>query len=503
VVRAIVFLLMHVALAQASNNLVYQVFVRSFADTPADTDRVGDLRGLRENLKYVSDLNAGILWLMPVFPSASYHGYDIADYRNINPEYGTLRDMSDLIAAAHRRRIRIILDIAFNHTSTEHPWFQQAVRDPASPYRKFYHFDPKTRNGYLALFSRDMPDLNLAVPEVRAEVKDIAKFWLDRGIDGFRLDAAKHVFGDTFGTISEEDVRKNNEWWREFSAHVYSINPDAVLVGEVLDKPEVIRSHSAGLNALLDAPFMHAARAWIAHPSPGFLTNWIEQSKTYVSFPFLGSHDENPRLATFLEDRKAPVEEAYRVGMCLLLSVAKYPVIYNGDELMQRGRKWKGNPPDHRDEPGDGSRIYDETLREPFPWYGSRSLAPQTTWFIPRFDLRNDGVSVEEQNEPNSMLSLVRALSKLRNDLPDYANGAISSVSSDTETLLALEKLAGRYLLLINPTAKGQNHSVRKGAIVVFWSDGARKAWKRSGRDHIVKNILVPAYGFVLLRTKT
>ena len=437
-VRAIVLLLINVALAQSSNNLVYQVFVRSFADTPADTDRIGDLRGLRENLKYVSDLNAGILWLMPVFPSTTYHGYDIADYRNINPDYGNLRDMDDLIEAAHRRGIRIILDIAFNHTSTEHPWFQEALRDPASPYRKFYHFDPKARNGYLALFSRNMPDLNLAVPEVRAEVKDIAKFWLNRGIDGFRLDAAKHVFGDTFGTISEDDVRKNNEWWREFSAHVYSINPGAILVGEVLGKPEELKSHSAGLKSLLDAPFMHAARAWIAHPTSGFLTNWIEQSKSYVSFPFLGSHDENPRLATFLEDRKVPVDEAYRVGMCLLLSVAKYPVIYNGDELMQRGRKWKGNPPDHTDEPGDGSRIYDETLREPFPWYRSNSAAPQTAWFTPRFDRRNDGVSVEEQAKPTSMLGLVRALSKLRNELPDYANGELDTVFSDYGAVTSL-----------------------------------------------------------------
>ena len=210
-VRAIVLLLIYLALAQSSNNLVYQVFVRSFADTPADTDRIGDLRGLRENLKYVSDLNAGILWLMPVFPSTTYHGYDIADYRNINPDYGNLRDMDDLIEAAHRRGIRIILDIAFNHTSTEHPWFQEALRDPASPYRKFYHFDPKARNGYLALFSRNMPDLNLAVPEVRAEVKDIAKFWLNRGIDGFRNSTQpnrfwRHVRQPFLKTMSERTM---------------------------------------------------------------------------------------------------------------------------------------------------------------------------------------------------------------------------------------------------------------------------------------------------------
>ena len=501
-VRAIVLLLINVALAQASNNLVYQVFVRSFADTPTDPDRIGDLRGVRENLNYVSDLNAGILWLMPVFPANSYHGYDIINYRNINPDYGNLRDMDDLIEAAHRRGIRIILDIAFNHTSTEHPWFQQALRDPTSPYRKFYRFDPSARNGYLALFGRNMPDLNLAAPEVRAEVKDIAKFWLNRGIDGFRLDAAKHVFGDTFGPISEEDVRKNNEWWREFSDHVYSINPEAALVGEVLGKSEVLKSHSVGLKALLDAPFMHAARAWIASPTSGFLANWIKETQGYVPFIFLGSHDENPRLATYLDERKAHLDGAYRLGMYLLLSLAKHPVIYNGDELMQRGRKWKGNPPDHTDEPGDGSRIYDETLREPFPWYRSSSAAPQTAWFTPRFDRQNDGVSVEEQNEPKSMLGLVRALSKLRNELPDFANGELGSVFSDTAQLLAFEKSAGRYLVLINPTPSKQGYTVRKPANVVFWSDGGKKNWNRQRGGRTVMQVGVPAFGFVLLRMK-
>ena len=125
--------------AQSDNHLVYHLFVRSFADTPADTTsdgrEIGDLKGIREQLDYLNDgnpatdddLEVGILWLMPVFPSRSYHGYDINDYEAINPSYGTMRDMEDLIQAAHQRGIRVILDIAFNHTSNEHPWFREAV----------------------------------------------------------------------------------------------------------------------------------------------------------------------------------------------------------------------------------------------------------------------------------------------------------------------------------------------------------------------------------------
>jgi alpha-amylase len=488
---------------RAENNLVYQVFVRSFADSPTDADRIGDLRGVRENLAYLRSLNAGIMWLMPVFPSPSYHGYDISNYRDINPDYGTLRDMDALIADAHRRGIRIILDIAFNHTSAEHPWFKEALRNPESRYRRFYHFDEKHRNGYLALFSRNMPDLNLSEPEVREELKAIAKFWLDRGIDGFRLDAAKHVFGDTFGPIADADIRRNNDWWREFSGYVYGINRNAVLVGEVLGASSDLTRHAAGLSNLLDAPFMHAARTWLARPTQGFMKSWLESSKGYRSFPFLASHDENPRLATYLEDQKAPVEGTYRVGMCLLLSIAKYPILYNGDELMQRGRKWKGNPPDHRDEPGDGSRIYDETLREPLPWYKSDDKAPQTAWFQPRFDKPDDGVSVEEQNELGGMLDLVRALTKLRAELPDFANGEIDGVISDTRDLLAFEKAEGRFLVLINPTASDREYVDKAQSDLLFWSAGTKKTWGREKERRVKDTVVIPAFGFVLLRKKS
>ena len=132
---------------QGENNLVYHMFVRSWADTPADDDEVGDLKGIQEKLDYLNDgnlatngdLEAGILWLMPIFPSPSYHGYDVTDYKAVDPEYGTMQDLKDLIVAAHQRGMRVILDIPFNHTSDEHPWFKEAVDNPSSPFRTFYH----------------------------------------------------------------------------------------------------------------------------------------------------------------------------------------------------------------------------------------------------------------------------------------------------------------------------------------------------------------------------
>jgi glycosidase len=427
------------AQAQPVNNLVYQVFVRSFA---ASEGAVGDLRGIRQQFRYIRDLNAGILWLMPIFPATTYHGYDIADYRSVNPEYGTLADLDALIREAHASGVRVILDIAFNHTSTAHPWFKQAVDDPSSPYRKFYFIandddgTPLPRGWhviknvrYLGEFSRTMPDLNLENPAVRKEVKSIAKFWLDRGVDGFRLDAAMHVY--------DNDPERANKWWREFSVFVHSVNPRAILLGEVLGSADTARRYAPGLNRLLNDSFMRDIRSWIVKPKPGFLKQWIEDSQGFDPFVFVGSHDANPRLASYLEQNKKL--EAYRLAMYLLLLVPNNPVIYNGDELMQRGVKWDGG--------ADGSHIYDETLREPFPWFRSAVKPPQTTWFKPRYDSPNDGVSVEEQERKGGMLSLVRALAAFRKKHPGFANAGIVEIVEDSAQRLVFRK--GKYQVVI------------------------------------------------------
>ena len=506
-VVAVILLCAGCLLAQPDKNFVYQIFVRSFADSPTDTavdgKEIGDLRGIRENLDYLAQLQAGILWLMPIFPSATYHGYDIDDYKTVNPDYGTLHDLDALVKAAHRRGIRIILDIAFNHTSTRHPWFQAALKDPSAPASKFYVMakddgSPRprywhTRDGvrYLGHFGSNMPDLNLDNPAVRQELKAVAKFWLDRGIDGFRLDAAKHVY--------DGEPAKNNAWWREFSDHVYAINPHALLVGEVLSRPDALRDHAAGLEALLDAPFMHAAREYMVNPVPGFLEAWradLESyrkvrtgNRTFDTWAFLGSHDETPRLASFLEQRAAGrVQQTYTLGLYLLFAISKYPVVYNGDELMQRGIKWRGNPPTSRDEAGDGSRIYDETIREPFPWHKGEPRVPQTSWFTPRYDKPNDGVSVEEG--PVSLMA-VRSLSKFRAQHPDFANSDITEIVEDSGDWLVFER--GKYLVAINPTATEREVSAPqkwRGAGTVFRTGG--NATKRA----------VPAYGMVILQAR-
>ena len=191
--------------------MLYQIYPRSFADS--DGDGIGDLRGIASRLDYVADLGADAIWLSPIYPSPmADFGYDIADYTDVDPLFGTLSDLDALVAAAHGRGLRVILDLVPNHSSDEHPWFAEARASRDSPRRSWYlwhdgrgdgrppnnwqsvfggpawEWDEASGQFYLHLFDRKQPDLNWRNPEVRAAMYDVMRFWLDRGIDGFRID---------------------------------------------------------------------------------------------------------------------------------------------------------------------------------------------------------------------------------------------------------------------------------------------------------------------------
>lgn len=524
------------------NNLMYEVFVRSFACTR--TNGVGDLKGLRAKLDYLSDLNVGIIWLMPIFPTQSYHGYDVTDYRNVNPEYGMLDDLDALVRDAHARGIRVILDIPFNHTSREHPWFKDAIEN-VNGKRDWYLIKPDdgqrenfwrtimdshgNRLKYFGLFSPNMPDLNFDNAQMRAEVKAIAKFWLDRGVDGFRLDAAKHLYGWDFEP-NKAFIDQNNKYWREFSDFIYAINRDAILMGEVLGKEDDVVRHAGGLNLLVDEPFMHAARKQIETPVAGFAERYkrflqrgedANPDQPFGSFIYLASHDENPRLMSELRS-KIRVDEIiprYRLGLCILMSIGERPLLYQGDEIMQGGEKWNGNSPTDPRNPGDGSGIYDETLREPLPWYASNQGPHQALWqprnrenFLPQFDNPDDGISVEEENaDPDSTLNFVRALSRLRKEHPVLANGPLGRIISDSAEWLVFERgdENDRYLVLINLTSRELDYNFSdqwypeyRAASIVFWSDGAGLKWKdQTGNAAPINGTVhVAAFGMVVMK---
>src|SRR5687767_12780971 len=235
-----------------NDRVFYEIFVRSFYDS--DGDGIGDLQGVIEKLDYLNDgdpdttddLGVTGIWLMPVMEAPSYHGYDVTDYRKVDPDYGTNEDFRRLVNEAHERGIIVITDFVVNHTSTEHPWFQDSVQ--GGEHADWYVWsdtDPGTRgpsgqvvwhpadNGryYYAVFWEGQPDLNLANPDVKAEIYDVARFWLeDMGADGFRIDGARHIIEDE---ASQVDTPETIAWLTDFREHVRSINPDALVVGEV------------------------------------------------------------------------------------------------------------------------------------------------------------------------------------------------------------------------------------------------------------------------------
>jgi len=253
------------------DRVFYEIFVRSFADAttgPLANDGIGDFQGLIEKLDYLNDgdptttKDLGItgIWLMPINPSPSYHGYDVTDYYGVHPEFGTRQDFERFLAEAHRRGIRVIVDLVLNHSSSQHPRFVQALRgDPAS--RDWYIFVPpdavpttlgpwgqqvwqeKQGQHYLGIFWAGMPDLNYRNPAVTAEAERIAEFWLrEMNVDGFRLDAIRHLIED--GDVMT-DTPETRAWLRAFQARLRQIEPDVLTVGEVWASTEAVSDYIA------------------------------------------------------------------------------------------------------------------------------------------------------------------------------------------------------------------------------------------------------------------
>lgn len=351
----------------------YEVFVYSFADS--DGDGIGDLNGLYDNLGYINDgqpsfgmdLGANEIWLMPIFPSPTYHKYDATNYMDVDPAYGTLEDFDKLLGECHARGIHVILDLALNHTSTEHPWFQAAKeyleklpegKDPVReecPYVWYYTFSREQYQGfapmddtwyYEARFWEGMPDLNLGTPEVRNELSNVMKFWLDRGVDGFRLDAVTSYVTDS--------ADGNMEFMNWVADTVHGINPDAYLVAEAWqDQPSYARYYSTGVNSFFDFAYS-GADGIIAQTARGSLSaksyaeSLVNEENLYSSInehfinaPFYTNHDM-PRSAGYYANDDG--SRAKLAGALNLLMTGN-AFVYYGEELGMMGA---GKDPNYR-----------------------------------------------------------------------------------------------------------------------------------------------------------
>lgn len=424
------------------SRVFYEIFVRSFADS--NGDGIGDLNGVTAKLDYLKQLGVGGIWLMPINPSPSYHGYDVTDYYNVNPDYGTLDDFKNLMAEAKKRDIKIIMDLVVNHTSREHPWFQKALNNPKSKYRKWYSFEQSNADNvdhtgpwgnniwhtvgddmYLGVFWEGMPDLNFDNRAVRQEMKKIGQFWLKQGVDGFRLDAAKHIFGDFQSTIYTPKVQKKNvAWWEEFRTAMNKVNKDAYVVGEVWDSPQIVapylaKAFDSGFNfSMADAiinGLQNNNKPDLSLVLDEAYKNFRQTSQDqFVDAIFLANHDQDRVMSKFDNDANKA-----RMAAAILLTLPGNTFLYYGEELGMQGKK------------------PDEQIREPMPWNKVAGRANgQTDWEDSEY--RAPGVSVEEQQaSSNSMLQEYKKLISWRNTIPALNKGGINLVEAGSNSILA------------------------------------------------------------------
>jgi alpha-glucosidase len=430
--------------------VIYQIYPRSFAD--ANGDGVGDLEGIRRRLDYLSWLGVDALWLSPIYPSPQADfGYDVADYCAIDPAFGTLDDFDRLLAEAHARGLRVLLDWVLSHTSDRHPWFREARASRDNPWRDWYvwrdrpnnwrahfggsawTFDPPTGQHYLHSFLPEQPDLNWRNPAVSEAMFGVMRFWLDRGVDGFRLDAVRRLAKDPRfrdnpasaamagepGTL-EPDLRRQlnhpdiHPILRRLRAEVDYYPGERALLGEV-NLPTVRQiaryyGRQDELHLAFLFPLLHAA--WDAGVWREALAEAAAALARRGAWPAwaLSNHD-NPRARTrYGSDARA------RAAVMALLTLRGTPVLYAGEEL---GLEDAVVPPALARDPGgrDGCRA-------PLPWdaepdHGWPGARPGLPW-PPEPEHRNVAT---EQGDPSSILNLVRRLLAARRASPALRSG--------------------------------------------------------------------------------
>ncbi|MGN2243178.1 alpha-amylase family glycosyl hydrolase [Frateuria sp. GZRR33] len=418
----------------------YEIFVRAWYDS--DGDGIGDLGGVTSKLDYLKSLGVDGIWLMPIHSSPSYHGYDVTDYRAINPQYGTLADFHRLVDAAHARGIRVILDLVVNHTSDQHPWFL-AARDPADPHHAWYTWaGPRAalqatsatggpawhalgKQHYLGTFTGAMPDLDFDTPAVREAIDDVGRYWLAQGADGFRLDAAQHVYYDFASQKNDPAVlRENLAWWSSFHRAMKQADPDVYLIGEVTrEEPRELAPWFGPLDAVFDFPLASQLVASARNERAGALGALLRHIAVSIpagrDAPFLSNHDQE-RVMSQLEGNA----QHMRMAAAMLLTLPGEPFIYYGEELGMRGRK------------------PDPDLREPMRWHRDPGGAGQSRW--KRFTA-GDGADVSvdaQQDDANSLLAWYRTLIGWRRELPVLRKGSLS-VPVVPSPSLATWELAG------------------------------------------------------------
>lgn len=519
------------------HGIIYQIYPRSFQDT--DGDGVGDLEGIRERLDYLSWLSVDAIWISPIYPSPmADFGYDVSDYCNIDPLFGSLEEFDRLVASIHARGIKVILDFVPNHTSDRHPWFLESRASRSSAKRDWYIWrdgkadgsppnnwlsqfggpawtlDAQTGQYYLHSFLREQPDLNWRNSNVRTAMYDVLRFWLDRGVDGFRVDVIWLL-------IKDAKLRDNppNPNYRPTEPGINRLIPihsadrpeihdvvaemrsvidqydQRVLIGEIyLPLERLVTYYGKDLaGAHLPFNFQLIHTAWTpsaiaklvtdyeAALPPGGWPNWV-----------LGNHDQ-PRIAARVSAAQA------RVAAMLLLTLRGTPTMYYGDELgigtvtiPQEAKQdsWEKN------EPGPG--LGRDSSRTPFQWDATPNagFSAGRPWLPVAPGYRSCNVE-SLRKDPNSILSLYRHLLSIRRTYPALNSGAFQLVGVQ-ENVLVYERTAEgvRILVCLNFGATAQPVSEQFNGSIIL----ASTYLDRSGQ--LADLVLRPNEGLMTLMTE-
>ncbi len=509
----------------------YEVFVRSFFDS--DSNGIGDLNGLTEKLDYLNDgvpgkgndLGIDALWLMPIFASPSYHGYDTTDYKAINPAYGTMDDFESFLKEAHRRGIRVILDLVINHTGSGHPWFLKSV-SAKKGYENYYVWKKKRPSGdwqrpwgggdvssvwnyhatrkayYYAAFWGGMPDLNLTEPLVVKELHSIAKFWLDKGVDGFRLDAARFMIEEGPGK-GQADTLSTLKFWKEFESYVRSVKPDVLLVGEVWTGDRTVSKYyqgGKGLDLCFDFEMADSMLRTARYGAAKDLQKKIKEKEQFPKVagassmpkaddqpaprkfyaPFLSNHDQI-RTMTVLNGK---VQSA-KIAAALLLVQPGTPFLYYGEEIGIQNVSVGG----------------DRGKRTPMQWKEgvyNGFTSGKSVWALPASHDKN--VTVEEESKhPDSLLSFYRKMIKIRHNNPEFRSSDISTLNTGNKKVIIIKRVASTgdiSYLLVNGSKK-----IQKVVLPAEWIDVQFKNYLTGERLKFANSALtLPGKTMLLLK---
>ena len=422
-----------------NDRVFYEIFVRSFYDS--DGDGIGDIRGIIEKLDYLNDgdptttddLGITGIWLMPINPSPSYHGYDVTDYLGINPDYGTMDDFRELLREAHNRGIAVIMDLVMNHTSDQIEWFVES-QDPDSEFADWYVWsedNPGFRGPdgqvvwhsedgryYYAVFVGFMPDLNYLNQEVTLAMYEINRYWLKEvGVDGFRLDAIKFLI-----SIGErqESIPETLVWLAEYHDFIHAIEPDALLVGEVWSDTSQVELY---VNEQVDLAFeFRLAEAMVSAAAFRTASGLLNQLEIVLeSYPpgqyatFLTNHDHNRVMSQV----RGEMGNA-KVAAMMLLTLPGVPFIYYGEEIGMTGVK------------------PDEDIRRPMQWNAEEDAGFTAGDPWRAADASYATVNMAAQtDDPDTLLSTYRDLIHTRNSSPAMLRGDFTLVESSERKVIA------------------------------------------------------------------